>query len=372
MEKENTLIKRKKTRQIILGGVKIGGNAPISVQSMTKCNTYDIKDCVSQINALEAYGCEIVRVAVPDKKSAFCLNKIKNKINIPLVADIHFNSELALIALDQGVDGLRINPGNIGGKKKIIEIVKKAEKIKVPLRIGINSGSLEKDLHNKYINKIHLAMVESAIRNIKIVEDAGFHEIKVSLKSPSVLSCILAYRILSEKINYPLHLGITEAGTVFSGTIKSSIGIGILLSEGIGDTIRVSLSGPSIEEVRVGFQILKALNLRNEGIEIVSCPGCGRCEIDVHNIAKEVEEKLSFIKAPIKVAVMGCAVNGPGEAKDADIGIAGSKKEGILFKNGQVVRKVNEKEILDVLISEVKKLEDNKAADQIKIPLSSH
>jgi (E)-4-hydroxy-3-methylbut-2-enyl-diphosphate synthase len=355
MNKKNILIKRKKTRQIILGKVKIGGNAPISVQSMTKCNTSDIKATISQIKALEAFGCEIVRVAVPDKKTVYCLSKIKKEINIPIIADIHFKSDLALIALDQGVDGLRINPGNIGGKKKIVGIVKRAKEGKIPVRIGVNSGSLEKDLLNKYGSDNHLAMVESAIRNIKIIEDAGFNEIKISLKSPSVISSILAYKILSEKTNYPLHLGITEAGTIFSGTIKSAIGIGILLSEGIGDTIRVSLSGPPVEEVKVGFQILKALKLREMGVEIISCPGCGRCEIDIHNLASEVEEKLSKIKIPITVAVMGCVVNGPGEAKNADIGIAGDKKGGILFKNGEVIGRLDKREILDVLIYEAEK-----------------
>ncbi|MDY6862513.1 MAG: flavodoxin-dependent (E)-4-hydroxy-3-methylbut-2-enyl-diphosphate synthase [Thermodesulfobacteriota bacterium] len=355
MKAIDSLIKRKKTRQIILGRVKIGGNAPISVQSMTKCNTSDIKACISEINALEAAGCEIVRVAVPDRKAAYSLNKIKKKSTVPIVADIHFRSDFALIALEQGVDGLRINPGNIGGKKRLVEIVKRAKERGIPIRIGINSGSLERIFNNQYGSNRHLAMVESALRNIQIIEDAGFNKIKISLKSPSVIESISAYRILSEKTPYPLHVGITEAGTVFSGTIKSAVGIGILLSEGIGDTIRVSLSGPPVFEVKAGFQILKALKLREIGVEIISCPGCGRSEIDIHNLAMKVEEKLSGIKTPIKIAVMGCSVNGPGEARDADIGIAGDKKGGVLFKDGKITGRVDEKEILNILIAEVEK-----------------
>jgi len=349
------LIRRKKTRQITLGSLKIGGNAPISVQSMTKTDTRDVRSTVQQIRRLETAGCEAVRVAVLDMDAALALGLIKKKIKIPLIADIHFNYKLALEAIKRGVDGLRINPGNIGDKKRIKEIVSACKDAGIPIRIGVNAGSLERDLLKKYRHPVPEALVESAARHIEILESMNFKKIKVSLKASDVMNTVEAYRLFSERFNYPLHIGISEAGPMFSGTIKSAIGLGILLAEGIGDTIRVSLTADPVEEVRVAYEILKALHLREAGPEIISCPTCGRCQVDIMKMVKEVERHLSGLNRSIKVAVMGCVVNGPGEAREADVGIAGGKGSGILFRQGKVVKTLKESQLIDALMKEIEK-----------------
>jgi (E)-4-hydroxy-3-methylbut-2-enyl-diphosphate synthase len=347
---------RRKSRAIILRNVKIGGGSPVSVQSMTNTDTRDVKATIAQIKRLEDAGCEIIRIAVPDMAAAIKLREIKSGINIPLIADIHFDYKLALKALQEGADGLRINPGNIGDKWKVKEVVGAAKDKGVPIRIGVNAGSLDKDLWEKYGGPTAEAMVESAIMHIGILEDMDFREIKVSLKASDIERTVDAYRILSEKVDYPFHIGISEAGTFFSGTIKSAIGIGILLHEGIGDTIRVSLTGDPLEEVRVGFEILKSLRIRQTSPEIISCPTCGRCEIDLEAIALKIEEAVKTIKKPIKIAVMGCVVNGPGEAREADLGVAGGKGVGLIFRKGKIIKKVREEEICDALVAEAKLL----------------
>jgi len=355
---------RRKTKQIQLAKVKIGGDAPIPVQSMTKTDTRDVRATVDQIWALEAAGCEIVRVAVPVREAAEHLNEIIRKIRIPLVADIHFNYKLALMALEQGVDGLRLNPGNIGARHFIEEVVKLASERKVPIRIGVNGGSLEKDLLKKFDGPTAEGMVESALRHIRILEDVGYNDIKVSLKASDPMMMIEAYRMLADKTDYPFHLGVTEAGTPTTGTIKSAVGIGTLLAEGIGDTIRVSLSADPVEEVRVGIEILKALGLRKQGATFVACPSCGRADIDLVALANEVEQRMvPFSNKEIHVAVMGCEVNGPGEARGADIGVAGGKGIGLIFRKGEVIRKVPEAQIVDTLMEEVEKLVAEKAAE---------
>lgn len=348
---------RRTSRQITLGSVKIGGGAPISVQSMTKTLTRDVPSTVSQIKSLEEAGCDIVRLAVPDMESARALGEIKRATSIPIVADIHFDYRLALESIAQGVDGLRINPGNIGRVTKVREVVCAAKERGIPIRIGVNSGSLEKEILAKYGSPTAEALVSSAINHVRILEDLGFYDIKISVKSTDVMTMIEAYRILAENTPYPLHLGVTEAGTVRIGTIKSSIGIGTLLAEGIGDTIRVSLTGDPVEEVRVGLDILKALGLRKNGIEIISCPGCGRLEIDLMKLVEDIEARLSGFnfRKPLKVAILGCVVNGPGEASEADIGIAGGRGKGMLYKHGRLVRSFKEAELLDVLLDEIKK-----------------
>ena len=349
-------INRKKTRQIKVGDVKIGGNAPISVQSMTNTDTSDVKATVAQIKRLEDAGCEIVRVAVPDKKAAEALGEIKKQIKIPLIADIHFDYRLALEAIKQGVDCLRINPGNIGNKKKIEAVVSALKEKDMPVRIGVNAGSLEKDLLKKYGHPTPSAMAESALRHIKIFEGLNYFNIKVSLKASNVRDAIEAYRLISKKIDYPLHIGISEAGPLFSGTIKSAVGLGILLSEGIGDTIRVSLTADPVKEVDAAYEILKALGLRKKGINIISCPTCGRLEIDVIKLASQVEQRLSHIKEPLDISVLGCVVNGIGEGKEADIGIAGGRGIGIVFKHGKVMKKIKESELADLLVEEVEEM----------------
>ena len=346
-------MKRHPTKSITIGNIKVGGRALISVQSMTKTDTRNAAATISQIHELEEAGCEIIRVAVPDENAAQRLEKIKNCIAIPLIADIHFNHKLALMAIDAGVDGLRINPGNIGEKRKVAEVVKKASTRSIPIRIGVNAGSLEKDLLKKYGHPTPQALVASALRNIKLLESFDFDLIKVSLKASDVLSTVRAYRLIATKTHYPLHVGITEAGPLLRGAIKSSLGMGILLAEGIGDTIRVSLTAPPIEEVKVGYAILQALKLRRFGPEIISCPTCGRCEISIEEIVKELENRILHLKKPITIAVMGCVVNGPGEAREADIGIAGGKSSGLLFKKGKPLGKVPVKNLLDRLIEEI-------------------
>ncbi len=345
--------KRKKTRQIRVGPVKIGGTAPISVQSMTKTDTRDVRATLAQINRLAAAGCEIVRVAVPDERAAEALPQLVRGSAIPVIADIHFHHRLALKAIAAGVAGLRINPGNIGGLQKLSAIVQRAREKEISIRIGVNSGSLEKDLRKKYGSPTPEALVESALRNIELFERLSFTDIKISIKSPDVRSTVEAYRLLSRKTSYPLHIGVTEAGTAFSGTIKSAVGLGILLAEGIGDTLRVSLTADPVEEVRVGFEILKVLGLRQRGPEIISCPTCGRCQIDVAAIAHDIEARLAAEKLPLKIAVMGCEVNGPGEAREADIGIAGSSSRGVLFKKGVIIKKCRSSELLKEFYREI-------------------
>jgi (E)-4-hydroxy-3-methylbut-2-enyl-diphosphate synthase len=353
------MIQRRKTRQILLGAVKIGGDAPITVQSMTKTDTRDVGATVHQIWALEAAGCDIVRVAVPVREAAEQLREIKSRIRIPLVADIHFNYKLALIALEQGVDGLRLNPGNIGTRKYVEEVVKAASERDIPIRIGVNAGSLEKDLLQKYDGPTAQGMVESGLRHIRVLEELNYREIKISLKASNPLMMIEAYRMLADQVDYPFHLGVTEAGTPTVGTIKSAVGLGTLLAEGIGDTIRVSLAADPVEEVRVGTEILKALGLKTQGLTFVACPSCGRADVDLVGLAKAVEERMMpYRHLNIHVAVMGCEVNGPGEARAADLGVAGGKGIGLIFKRGQVIRKVAESEIVDALIEEVQKLAD--------------
>jgi (E)-4-hydroxy-3-methylbut-2-enyl-diphosphate synthase len=352
----DSLIPRKKTKQITLGGVKIGENAPVVVQSMCNTDTRDAARTLEQISRLEQAGCEIVRLAVPDEAAAKTLGSIRKGTKIPLIADIHFDYRLALEAVKQGVDGLRINPGNIGGKSKVSEVVRACKDRGIPIRIGVNAGSLEKDLLEKYKHPTPEAIVESAFGHIHILEDLSFTDLKVSLKASDVLTTVASYRLFSEKSDYPLHIGISEAGTLFSGTIKSSVGLGILLSEGIGDTMRVSLTADPIEEVRVAYEILKSLKVRRRGVNIISCPTCGRTEIDIIGLAQEVERRLAHIKEPITVAVMGCVVNGPGEAREADVGIAGGKGMGLLFKHGDVLKKFDEKELADVLVREVEEI----------------
>jgi (E)-4-hydroxy-3-methylbut-2-enyl-diphosphate synthase len=341
---------RRSTRQIRLGKVALGGGAPIPVQSMTKTDTRDVQATVDQIWALEAAGCEIVRVAVPDADAAAAVREIRSQIRIPLIVDIHFDYRLALQCLEGGVDCLRINPGNIGPTWRVREVTKAAAERKVPIRIGVNAGSLEKHLLQRYGEPTPEAMVESALFHIRILEELNYPEMKVSLKSSDPRMMIEAYRLLADQVPYPFHLGVTEAGTVFSGAIKSA--------EGIGDTIRVSLTEDPTEEVRAGFEILKALGLRKRGLNVIACPSCGRVEIDLMGVTKEVERRLAAlnINRSLTVAVMGCAVNGPGEARGADIGIAGGKGVGILIKRGQIVRKVKESELADVLVEEVKAL----------------
>jgi (E)-4-hydroxy-3-methylbut-2-enyl-diphosphate synthase len=320
---------------------------------MTNTYTADIDATVSQIKRLEEAGCEIIRVAAPDKAAAEALGEIKKQIKIPLIADIHFDHRLALAAIGHGIDGLRINPGNIGDKRKIGAVVSACKERGIPIRIGVNAGSLEKDLLKKYGHPTPDAMVESALRHIKILEDLDFYNIKVSLKASSVVNTIEAYRLISKKVDYPLHIGISEAGPLFSGAIKSAVGLGILLSEGIGDTIRISLTADPVKEVEAAYEILKSLGLRKRGINIISCPTCGRLEIDVIRLASEVEQRLSHIKKPLDVSVLGCVVNGIGEGKEADIGIAGGRGIGIVFKHGKIMKKVKEKDIADLLVSEV-------------------
>jgi (E)-4-hydroxy-3-methylbut-2-enyl-diphosphate synthase len=347
---------RKNTKKIRVGNICIGGDAPVTIQSMTNTDTRDAASTVNQILSLEKAGCEIIRVAVPDMQAAEAIKDIKKEISIPLVADIHFDYRLALKSIENGVDALRINPGNIGSESKIKEVVKAAMEYEIPIRIGVNAGSLEKDLLEKYERPCAEALVESALRHASLLEKNGFYNIVLSVKSSNVIENISSYRLLSDKTDYPLHLGVTEAGTIFSGTVKSSVGIGTLLSEGIGDTIRVSLTDDPLQEIKVGKEILKACGLRKGGIEIISCPTCGRTSIDLIGIAKKAEEALKDIDKTIKVAIMGCVVNGPGEAREADIGIAGGKGEGIIFKKGQILKKVSEEKLLSELIEEIQKL----------------
>ena len=346
-------ITRRETRKIHVGNVPVGGDAPVVVQSMCSTDTRDIRASLQQISRLAEVGCEIIRLAVLDHKAVEALKTIKKEAPIPLIADIHFDHRLALGALKAGVDALRINPGNIGGTKAVAKVVRAAAERRVPIRIGVNSGSLDKDLHQRYGGATPEAMVESALRQIQLLESLQFHEIKISLKSSDVMTMVESYRLLADKVDYPLHLGVTEAGTLISGTAKSAIGIGLLLAEGIGDTIRVSLTSDPIDEIKAAYEILRALKLRERGVEVISCPTCGRCEIDIIGLTHELEKRLLTVKTPLKVAIMGCVVNGPGEAKEADVGIAGGRGQGILFKKGEIVEKLPEGDLVPRLLEEI-------------------
>lgn len=346
--------KRRCSREVSVGNVKIGGNNPISVQSMTTTDTRDSISTIKQIKELEKAGCDIVRIAVPDMEAAKNISNIKKEVNIPIIADIHFDYRLALEAINQGVDGIRINPGNIGSIEKVKMVVEKCKEKNLKIRIGVNGGSLEKELLEKYGSATSESLVESALNHVKILEDLEFYNIVISLKSTDIYKTIDAYKLISEKVDYPLHIGITESGSIKKGTIKSSIGVGALLLNGIGDTLRISLTGDPVEEIYVGKEILRSLDLLNDKIKVISCPTCGRCNIDLINIVNEVEDKIENIEKNITVAIMGCAVNGPGEARDADIGIAGGKGEGLLFKKGEIIKKIKGDNLVDELINEIK------------------
>ncbi len=345
-------IRRRQTRSVLIGGVQIGGDAPVVVQSMTSTDTRNVEATVRQIGALQEAGCEIVRAAVPDEEAALALKAIRERISLPLVADIHFDHRLALAAMESGADAIRINPGNMK-REKLPEVVRAAGERGIPIRVGINAGSLEKDLLDRYGGPVAEALVESALRNVRLLEDLGFTAIKVSLKSSDVPTMIEAYREISRLTDYPLHVGVTEAGTLLNSAVKSAIGIGTLLYEGIGDTIRVSVTGDPVPEVRIAYGILRALNIRAVGPDIIACPTCGRCEIDLLSVAEEVERRVAGMREPLKIAIMGCVVNGPGEAAEADIGIAGGKRAGMLFKKGKPVRKVAEGDLVKALLEEL-------------------
>ncbi len=348
--------KRPERRAVQVGGVTIGGNAPIVVQSMTNTDTRDAAATIAQIKRLEDAGCEIARVAVPDMEAAQALGVIKRGIRIPLVADIHFDYRLALTALEQGVDKLRINPGNIGSQERVIKVVQAARERSVPIRIGVNGGSLEKEILAQYGHPSAEAMVASAMGHVRILQELNFDDVIVSLKASDVTTTVDAYRLLAGSTDYPLHIGITEAGPPGTGVVRSSVGLGILLSQGLGDTLRVSLTGDPVVEVETAFAILQSLGLRQSGATLVSCPTCGRCQVDLARVATEVEQRLKRVRAPIKVAVMGCVVNGPGEARDADIGLAAGRGQGMLFRHGQPIGTVREEDFVAAVMSEVEKL----------------
>ncbi len=352
--------RRRQSRAVKIGNVIIGGGFPVTVQSMTNTDTRDVAATVAQIKALEVARCEIVRVAVPDEDAASKLGEIKARINIPLVADIHFRYQLALEAIRQGVDKIRINPGNIGEDWKVRELTSAAKGAGIAMRVGVNSGSLPDDILKKYGPENPEGFVEAALRQVAILEEKDFHDIVIALKSSSVITTYWAHILLAEKVDYPFHLGITESGTLATGSIKSAAGLGALLINGLGDTIRVSLSADPVEEIRVGKAILKSLELKKEGVEIISCPTCGRCEIDLINLAEAIESKTRHYKTPLKVAVMGCSVNGPGEARAADVGIAGGKGFGFLFKKGQIIGKIPADKMEQVLLEEIARLTNGK------------
>ncbi len=354
------MINRRKTRQITVGNVPVGGDSPIAVQSMTNTDTKDVEATVEQLRRLKQAGCDIGRVAIPDMDAAKALKKINNFVCMPVIADIHFDYRLAIAAMENGAAGVRINPGNLGGAEKTKKVVDAAKIHKVPIRVGVNSGSIEKDLLAEYgypTAANTTALIKSALRNVQLLEKYGFEDIKISIKSSDVLTTIAGYRELSSVTDYPLHLGVTEAGGLIAGTVKSSAALGILLSEGIGDTFRISLTRDPVEEIRVAFELLRCLGIRERGPELISCPTCGRTRIDLFGLAEKVEAYVQTMEAPIKVAVMGCVVNGPGEAKEADIGVAGGHGVGIIFKKGELFKKVEEDKLLDVFLDELKKLE---------------
>ncbi|MGF7186012.1 (E)-4-hydroxy-3-methylbut-2-enyl-diphosphate synthase [Desulfitispora alkaliphila] len=355
----NDTIKRRPTSTVAVGNVLIGSEHPVVIQSMTNTDTRNAAETIEQINLLASAGCEIVRVAVPDEEAADALVEIVRDAEVPVVADIHFDYRLALRSIENGVSCLRINPGNIGSKERVREVVLASKDKNIPIRIGVNAGSLEKEILHKYGMPCSDAMVESAMGHIALLEDLNYNHIKVSLKASDVPMMIHAYKKLAAKVDYPFHIGVTEAGSVTKGTVKSAVGIGSLLAQGIGDTIRVSLTGSPLNEVPVAKDILQSLGLRKEGLELISCPTCGRCQVDLQDIVERVEDYTSDIAVPIKVAVMGCVVNGPGEAREADIGIAGGKGEGLLFKKGEVMKKLPEKELVDELLSQIEDIVTN-------------
>ena len=360
------MISRRPTRQIKVGNVAIGGDAPISVQSMTNTETGDVEATVAQIRRLEQAGCEIVRVAIPDNAAARAIRSIREAISIALIADIHFDWRLAIAAMEQGAQGIRINPGNIGGSEKLGKVVSAAKQHGVPIRVGVNSGSIEKDLLDTYgypTPERPEALIESALRNVSLLEKQGFYDLKISIKSADVLTTINSYRSLSQQTDYPLHIGVTEAGGLIGGTVKSSVALGILLYEGIGDTFRISLTRDPVEEVRVAYELLRSLKIRERGPELISCPTCGRTKIDLFGLAEEVESFIQTMQSPLKVAVMGCVVNGPGEAREADIGVAGGHGVGIIFKKGEIIKKVSEEQLLPVFMKELKKMEEERRLD---------
>ena len=350
------MVMRRKTRQINIGNVPIGGDAPIAVQSMTNTDTRNVEMTVAQIHRLEDVGCELIRVAVLDMEAARAIKKIRDQIKIPLIADIHFDHRLAIASMENGAQAVRINPGNIGGHKKLEKVITAAKQHKVPIRVGVNSGSVEKEILAKYGHPVPAALVESALKNVALLEDMNFFDIKISIKSSDTLNTVYAYRELSQKSDYPLHLGVTEAGGLIAGTVKSSVALGMLLHDGIGDTIRISLTRDPVEEIRVAYELLRCLRIRVRGPELISCPTCGRCEINLFAIAEKVEQHIQSISTPLKIAVMGCVVNGPGEAAEADIGLAGGKGLGIIFKKGKLYKKVPEKDLLRVFLSELDEL----------------
>ncbi len=344
---------RDNTRVVRIGGVAVGGGNPIRIQSMTNTKTEDVEATVAQILRLEQAGCEIIRCTVPTQEAAKALSSIKKRIHIPLVADIHFDYQLAIAAMENGADKIRINPGNIGGPEKVRAVVKEAKARQIPIRVGVNSGSLEKPLLEKYGGVTAAGLVESALDKVRMIEEEGYDNLVISIKSSDVLMCVEAHKLLADQTSYPLHVGITEAGTLMSGSIKSAVGLGLILDRGIGDTVRVSLTGDPVEEVRAARLILRTLGLRKGGVEVVSCPTCGRTQIDLIGLAQQVEELVQDYPLDIKVAVMGCAVNGPGEAREADLGIAGGQGEGLLIKKGQILRKVPEDQLLNALREEL-------------------
>ena len=350
------MFERRRTRQILVGGVAVGGGAPVVVQAMTKTDTRDVKGTVAQVRRLERAGAEIVRLAVPDREAACCLREIRSRVDVPLIADIHFDHRLALASLEAGIDGLRINPGNIGSTDKVREVVRAAGERRVPIRIGVNSGSLEKDLLASHGGVTAEAMVESALRHVRILEDCDFTLIKISLKASDIPRTLEAYRLLAAKVDYPFHAGITEAGRPFAGSIKSAAGLALLLAEGLADTIRVSLTAPPQREVAAGYEILQSLGLRSRGPSLISCPTCGRTEVDLMDVAARVERAVRRLRTPMTVAVMGCTVNGPGEAREADIGLACGRGKGVIFKKGRLLRKVGGKTMVAEFIAEVCRL----------------
>lgn len=347
------MIHREETRPVHVGDVQIGGQSDVVIQSMTTSDTRDVEATVKQIEKLAEVGCQIVRLAVVDEEAARAIKEIKKRSPLPLVADIHFNYKLALIALENGIDKIRINPGNIGSIEKVKKVVEGCKARNVPIRIGVNSGSIEKEILEKYGHPTAEGLVESALKHIEILENLDFYDIVVSLKASNVPMMIKAYHLMSERRNYPLHVGVTEAGTIFAGSIKSSVGIGTVLANGVGDTIRVSLTGDPTEEIKVAKEILKSLEIRTNEPEIISCPTCGRAQIDLIGLANKVEKVIQKLDKPLKVAVMGCAVNGPGEAREADVGVAGGQGEGLIFRNGQIVRKIKEDELFEELMKEI-------------------